>query len=353
MAGARGARAAARSPHHGRKREMDPGPLSPYSEEPEESTGTALAEQPEPLLEGPDRSHRVLVTGASGFLGRHLVPRLIARGHEVRGLARNRPTAGEVATLGVEWWTGDVRESADLIGAAGECDRVIHLAGGWVPDPEGEEAPEEVHRRGTENLARESVDAGVERFIYVSALGARPHGSPFFRAKYAAEEEVRHAELESVVLRPAVVYGEGDRFTSELRSMLLGLPVLPVFGSPDFRLQPVSIEDVVEALCQAVERPAFEAEVFELGGPAPLRFAEIVGAVAKAVGAGGRILRAPASLEGAVTRAAELLGRPRPWSAERLRRLRESGLLAGPGHALRDVFRLEPLPFREVLADYL
>lgn len=331
---------------------MVEGPFAPYPDEPEESTGTALAEQPEPLLEGADRSHRVLVTGGSGFLGRHLIPRLIARGHEVRGLSRNRPREGELATLGVEWWTADVRDSADLIGAAGECDRVIHLAGGWVPEPDGDD-PEEVHHGGTCNLVREALDAGVERFVYVSALGARPDASPFFRAKHAAEQEVRAVDLEAVVFRPAVVYGEGDRFTAELRSMLLRYPALPVFGETEFRLQPVSIEDVVEALCQAVERPAFEHEVFELGGPAPLLFDEIVDAVGRAVGGSRRVVGLPAAAEPAVAAAAGPLGWPRPWSAERYDRLRESGLLAGPEHALRAVFRLEPLPFREVVADYL
>jgi len=328
-------------------------PLSPFSDDSEESTSTALAEQPEPLLEGPDRSHRVLVAGASGFLGRYLVPRLIARGHRVRGLARSRPSTGELATLGVEWWTGDVRESTDLIGAAGDCDRVIHLAGGWVPDPGGSEDPEELHHGGTRNLVREALDAGADRFVYVSALGARPDGSPFFRAKYAAEREVQEVDLEAVVFRPAVVYGERDRFTSELRAMLRSYPALPVFGESEFRLQPVSIEDVVEALCQSVERPAFEGEMFELGGPSPLRFAEIVDAVGEAVGVSRRVVQLPAAMEPLLDGAAGVLGWPRPWSAERFRRLRESGLLAGPEHALRAVFRLEPLPFREVVADYL
>ena len=329
------------------------GPLSPYPDDPEEGSSTALAEQPDPLLAGPDRSHRVLVAGASGFLGRHLVPRLVARGHRVRGLARSRPSTGELATLGVEWWTGDVRESTDLIGAAGDCDRVIHLAGGWVPDPEGGEDPEEIHHGGTRNLVREALDAGVDRFVYVSALGARPDGSAFFRAKYAAEREVQEVDLEAVVFRPAVVYGEGDRFTSDLRAMIRSYPALPVFGESEFRLQPVSIEDVVEALCQSVERPAFEAEVFELGGPTPLRFGEIVDAVGQTLGVHRRIVQLPTAMEPLVTGTAGVLGWPRPWSPERFRRLRESGLLAGPEHALRAVFRLEPLPFREVLADYL
>lgn len=334
---------------------MVQGPLPPYSEEPEESASTALAELPEPLLERPDRSHRVLVAGASGFVGRHLVPRLIGRGHEVRGLSRRRPSGGPLAGAGVEWWACDVTDTRELIGAAEDCDRVIHLAGSWVPPRrEGGGREEEVHYEGTRNLLREALDAGVERFVYVSALGARPDGSRFFRAKYAAEAEVREAELESVVFRPAVVYGPRDRFTSELSAMLGAYPFLPIFGDEEFRLQPVSIEDVVEVLSQSIERPGFGEEVFELGGPAPLRFSEIVEAVSRAIGVSRReIVRLPASMEGLLARGASLLDRPPPWSAERFRRLKESGLLAGPEHALRAVFRLEPLPFREVVADYL
>lgn len=310
----------------------------------------AVAESPQPLLEAPERSHRVLVTGGTGFLGRHLLPRLVARGHSVRVLARRRP-AGKLSELSVGWWTGDVTDSTDVIGAAEGCDRVVHLAGSFVPERESGSA-EDVHFRGTRNVLWEAEDAGVERFVYASVLGARPGGSPFFRAKFRAEREVRGADLEGIVLRPAVVYGPGDHLISAVREILRRYPFFPLFGVDDFPLQPVAVEDVVEAFCQGVERSGFVGDSFELGGPAPLTFREVVEAVGAVDGNPGRVVRLPAGLAGPAAALARRLGWPSPLSPGRLERLRGTGVLQQQEHALRSVFRLEPLPFREVLADY-
>lgn len=333
---------------------MSDQPLPGVPGESSEAGGTApaVAEEPDPLLEVPDRSHRILVTGATGFLGAHLIPRLVGRGHEVRGLARGvPPPPGQAADLEVEWWTADVTDPADLIGAAGECDRVIHLAGSFVPD--SEQGAGRVHLEGTQNVLREAEDAGVERFVYVSALGARPTGEEFYRSKFRAEEEVRRAAVEGLVFRPAVVYGPGDHLTSWLRAVLQSYPVFPLFGAGDFRLQPVAIEDVVDALCQAVERPGFEEDTFELAGPRPLDLEEVVRAVGEAVGAERPLVRLPLLLLGPLSAFARWRGWPPPPHPERLERLQGSGVPAGSEQALRRVFRLEPLPFREVLADYL
>lgn len=330
---------------------MPEDPASRYLEGGEgPAAGPAVAEAPDPLLETPGASHRVLVTGGSGFLGRHLIRRLRARGHEVRGLARKGPP-GELADLEVEWWTGDVTDPTDIIGAAVDCDRVVHLAGSYVPA--GRNGPEvELHLEGTRNVLWEAQDAGVERFVYVSALGARPAGTPFYRAKFRAEEEVRSAGLEGLVFRPAVVYGPGDHFTVDLRWILDRYPVFPLFGSGEFRLQPVVVEDVEEALCQAVERQGFVDDTFELAGPRPLPFREVIEAVGEVAGTRRRAVRLPPWLYRPVRTLARRLGWPPPFPPARLERLREGGILGDREHALRDVFRLEPLPFREVLADY-
>lgn len=328
---------------------------APFDPEPDETPGagtaTVLEEAPEPLLELPGREHHVLLTGATGFVGQQLLPRLVHRGHRVRALSRRPP---EDRAPGfpdqVEWYRVDLLAEADLQGIVEECDRVVHLAGS--SDPSGRETDPSLDVEGTRILVDEAVRAAVERFVYVSALGAGKARSVFCRSKAAAERVVLGAAVEPVVFRPAVIYGPGDYFTSRLRSVIDRYGAVPLLGRSDFRLQPLAVEDVVEALCQAVERPAFGERVYQLGGPSALPFDEIVRAVAGAMGATARVVEIPAVLDRLLGPLTGLLGWVAPIRAAEVEWLRAQGPLDAGEHALREVFRLEPLPFREVLSDY-
>ena len=304
---------------------------------------------PESLLDGFGRPCKVLVTGGTGFVGRHLVRRLQGRGHELRVLARRPPQEGWSGN--VEWWPADVADGASLKGAAKGCDAVVHLVG--IAWPERDQGYTDVHVRGTGHVLEEARRAGVGRFVYVSTLGASTVGGPYFRTKYDAERQVRDSGLDFVIFRPSIIYGPGDHFTSALVDLLNRLPVFPVLGFSRSRLQPVAIEDVAEALVQAAERPDVSARTFEIAGPERLQFAKIVRIVARAHGVRRPVLKLPAAMSGSALWMARRLGLPQPITPDQLAMFRGASVLRKRLNPLRTVFHLEPLTFRTAVEDYL
>ncbi len=302
----------------------------------------------EPLLAGLGRPRRVLVAGGTGFVGRHLVRRLQGRGHTLRTLARG---SRENLVGEAEAWTANIRDEAAVRGAAEGCEVLVHLVG--IAWPDGEQGYDDVHVRGTRVLLREARRAGVRRFVFVSTVGVSPAGSEYFRTKLEAEREVRASGIDFTIFRPSIIYGPGDQFTTALVQLLRRLPFFPVLGLTVSRLQPVAIEDVAEALVQAVERSDLTDRTFEIGGPERLEFAEMVRIVANTIGVRRPVVKLPGILSSPALRLAALLGLPQPITADQLAMFKGASVLRKSVNPLRSVFRLEPLPFRAAIGDYL
>lgn len=308
----------------------------------------------DPLLAGFQRPHVVLVTGASGFVGRHLLPRLASRGHRIRAVARSGRPEEEVGGGNVSWVRADVTRADALAGLARDCDAVVHLAG--VRRQEGRASFHRVHVGGTRNVLGEATRAGVDRFVYVSALGAPAGEGAFLESKREAEGAVRASGIPSVVLRPAVVFGPGDHFTSAVVRWLERFPAFLVPSAWNGVVQPVSIEDVVDALCQCVERDDVLGETYSLPGPETLTLAEVARTVARAKGWRRAVFTVPDRLSGLVLSLARRYARWRELPHDEWELLRRAGRLPAPaegGNAFRTVFQIEPMPFRVVLEDYL
>lgn len=319
-----------------------------------EAAAQAVAEPAEdPLLAGLERPFTILVTGGSGFLGGHLLTRLVSRGHRARAVSRRGRPPEEAATPEVTWVAADVAEEGDVRGICEGCDVVVHLAGLHVAEREGDF--HRVHVRGTANVLSEAARAGVERFLLVSALGA-DHGShPWFRSKREAEDLVRRSPVESVVLRPSLVVGPDDHFASPLARWIRRLPVLPVPAAGEGVFRPVDVEDVADALCQSAERPDLAGRTVALVGPDRMTMGEVVLGVALATGRRRPLVPLPARLGPPLLRVARRWSGPSGvpvdalelmWRFRQLEPVRD-------GDAFRSVFRIEPIPFRQALEDYL
>jgi NADH dehydrogenase len=119
----------------------------------------------------------------------------------------------------------------------------------------------------------------------MSALGARPGArSVYHRTKWTAEEAVRDSALDWTIFRPSIIFGPGDEFISMLAGLIRWSPVVPVLGDGQYRLQPIPVEQVADGFAEAIRRPATVRQVYEVGGPEPYRFVDILEQIAAALG---------------------------------------------------------------------
>ena len=229
----------------------------------------------------------VLVVGGSGFIGRHLVAALAARGARVTVPTRSRERAKHLILLPtvevVEW---DPRNTRALAALAQGRDAVVNLAGilnggGSAP---GEQGPNQygpafaqAHVEVAQGLVGACRAAGVRRLLHVSAIGADPAApSEYLRSKGIGEQAVLAADdLEATVFRPSVVFGPEDRFLNLFAKLTAVLPVIGL-ASPEARFQPVYVGDAVRAMLAALESRDAGGKCYELGGPQECTLREIV-----------------------------------------------------------------------------
>lgn len=311
----------------------------------------ATQEQPRRLRFDAPAPVRVLVTGGEGFLGSHLIPRLLSRGHVVRATFHDPEGPGRRAAPGIDWRALDLSLERETRGLAQDCDVIVHLAGLFAAS--GGLTLARVHGTGTRHLICEGERAGVERVIYVSVLGARPGDSDYFGTKFDAETAIVSSPIPSVILRPSVIYGPGDRFTSSIVNMLERLPFFPLPGGGRFRLQPLAVEDMVDAMSQCVERADLDGRKFDVAGPERLEFRTIVGLIAEQIECRRPLVSMPRRLVLSMAGLAHRMGFPAPFTPEQLALFEVGGVLPTDENPLLEVFQVKPLPFRDAVADYL
>jgi NADH dehydrogenase len=225
---------------------------------------------------------KILVTGGTGVIGEGVIPELIARGHRVRLLSRHAKDDAK-QWPDVEPFEGNVADTSSLTGAADGCDAVVHIAGIVAEDPP-KLTFQAVNVEGTRNILDEAKRANVQRFVFVSSLGADVGQSPYHQSKKAAEEIVAQSDLQWTIVRPGNVYGPGDEVLSLILKMVRTLPAIPVIDGGDQEFQPIWHEDLAKMLATVVERNDLQKQTLEAAGPeittmndVVKRFSEITG----------------------------------------------------------------------------
>jgi nucleoside-diphosphate-sugar epimerase len=222
----------------------------------------------------------LFITGASGFVGRHLLARVGGRYGRVVALSRiPRPPVA-----GVTWVQGDLQDPAGYASFLDAETDIAHLAAATGG------ASASVHRavnaEGTEALVKSAERARVGGLLFVSSIAARfpedPH-YPYATAKREAEVIVRAGKVPFVIVRPTIVLGRGSPILDKLRT-LAGGPVIAAIGGGKARVQPVDVTNLAGALAQLLERRAFEGTMLEFGGPEVLTMAELLVRVRAAMG---------------------------------------------------------------------
>ena len=209
----------------------------------------------------------ILVTGASGFVGRHVVQALLAAGKDARALVRDPKKS---AALGCELVDGDMTDAASLRRAVEGVEAVIHL----VAVRQGkEEKFQRVMVQGGQDLLDAAREAGVRRFVLMSALGTREENVdvvPYFRAKWEVEQLVKSSGIDHVIFRPSFIFGSDGGIIPTFRKLVKLAPVTPIIGSGERRIQPIWVDDMAAYFVKALDLDAATNRSFEIGGPEAL-----------------------------------------------------------------------------------
>lgn len=224
---------------------------------------------------------RILVTGATGFVGRHVVRELLSRNLTVVCLVRSsdklKEQHSDFDSDRLVPAVGKLRDTHALAAAAKECNAVIHLVGIIIERKFQGQTFAGVHVQGTEAVVEAAKSSGIRRFVHMSALGARDGAvSTYHRTKWAAEHCVRTSGLTETIFRPSLIHGPSGEFMRLMKQFACGWvpPMIPYFGDGTAKIQPVSVKDVAHCLVEALFREATIGQVYPLGGPVVYEWAQ-------------------------------------------------------------------------------
>jgi uncharacterized protein YbjT (DUF2867 family) len=236
----------------------------------------------------PKPIHRVLLTGATGFVGRYVLRELVQKGFTpvclVRSPSRLTAALGDIDRERVAVVQGGLSDAGALRTAAEMSDAVIHLVGIILENRLSGQTFDRVHRRGTEAVVNATRQAGISRYVHMSALGSRSDAkAPYHRSKYAADCCVRTSGLDWTIFQPSIIHGFDGEFMELMHAFACGWipPVMPYFGTGKSRLQPVFVEDVARVFVGALNRCDTIGQTYALGGPDTYSWKELYATCAR------------------------------------------------------------------------
>jgi uncharacterized protein YbjT (DUF2867 family) len=289
---------------------------------------------------------KVLVTGGTGFVGPKIVRAIGDQGHDVRALVRDRSRGQELEARGVELAEGDVTDAASVRRAVAGTEVVVHLVAILQGKPEDFDR---IMVRGTEHMVEAAREAGVQRFVLMSALGTTEQTKdvvPYYGAKWAMEQAVLGSGLEHVIFRPSFVFAPDGGALALFARVARFSPLTPVIG--DQRIQPIWIEDVAAFFAKAVNLRAAANRTWEIGGPDVVDWAELYKRIKRVLGIRRPNVRVPFALARVNAAVIEALPGPTPINRDQVKMLAAGDNTCDVGPAV-EAFDQTLLPLDEQL----
>ncbi len=216
----------------------------------------------------------LLITGATGFVGRQAVRAFVSHGHPLRCLVHTPRSAEVIQGQGVELVYGDVLDPSSLKEALRGVEAVAHLVA--VIREKGPFTFSGVNHQGTRNVLEAAKEAGVKRFIGASTIGATDDpGIPYLYSRWLGEQEIINSGIPYTILRFSLGFGEGDEFFNALAALVKALPIVPIVGDGKALFQPMAVEEIAECLVKTYEDDHTVGRTIEIGGPEHLTYEEI------------------------------------------------------------------------------
>jgi NADH dehydrogenase len=300
------------------------------------------------------KRHQIAVMGGSGFVGRYVVKRLAERGEVLTVGGRHASNAtylklkGDVGQVGLVNIAID--DEAVLPAFLEGKDALINCVG--VLYERGAQKFDVVHHSAPAKLARLAREAGVERLVHISAIGADPRSpSAYARSKAAGEKAVLDAFPTATILRPSIVFGPEDDFFNRFASLAVMSPFIPLIGGGETRFQPVYVGDVASAVVRVLDDPATAGRTYELGGRQVYSFRALMEVMLDEIKRHRHFIDLPFGLASFQARFLSLLPKP-PLTPDQVEMLRRDNVVASGALDL-GTLGIAPTPVEAILPTYL
>lgn len=289
----------------------------------------------------------VTVFGGTGFLGRRVVQALVEAGRPVRVGSRRPERPGPAGQGPVEFVAVDIRDDQAVAQAVQGASAVVNAVSLYVE--KGDLSFDAIHVEGAERVAHCAKAAGAERLVHVSGIGVTTDSpSAFVRARALGEQVVREAFEQASIVRPSVMCDCGEGFLEALEKVAK-LPLAPLFGRGDTRLQPAFVGDVADAIAQLLQTSQHPGALYELGGSRIYTYREAVQAVAAQLGRKSLLMPLPFSVWRPMVAALNVLPNP-PLTKDQLTLMASDNIVGGEARTFVDL-NIQPKNLQDVLND--